>query len=275
MVYIAPAALQRMKRTQQLLTQLHPQGPAQAVLVPGSPEPHGHLIIFTGSFNPPTMAHLAMLKRAHEYAREHGDMHIYAAFTKQTINKEAVERPLLLDRLLLLQRLLRRRLPTAGIMLFNRGLYVEQAQALRASFRHIQRIHFLIGFDKIVQILDPRYYDDRDASLEELFSQAELLVVPRGNDGVAELAQLLALPQNQRFAQYIHGIPFRTDYRYVSSTQVRQGGNASDAEVPQEVRRFMRMTRAYAPPMQRHDGTSVDVYQQRVQALEQLLGPLV
>ena len=34
----------------------------------------------------------------------------------------------------------------------------------------------LVGYDKVVQILDPKYYDDRDAALHELFALARLLV---------------------------------------------------------------------------------------------------
>ena len=56
--------IQRFKRIQVLLDQLDPQAPSQALVVPGSPEPEGKIIVFPGSFNPPTLAHLALLKQA-------------------------------------------------------------------------------------------------------------------------------------------------------------------------------------------------------------------
>jgi nicotinamide-nucleotide adenylyltransferase len=187
-----------------------------------------------------------------------------------------VERPLLLDRILLLQTLLRRRLPHVGILLFNRGLYVEQAEAIRASFPRVRRIFFLMGFDKIEQILDPRYYEDRNAALEALFRQAELLVAPRRGQGPAlSLRDLLDRPENHRFARFIHALPFDPLYRDISSTRIRQDGAAYEHDVPQEVRQFMRETRAYAPPVRREDGSMVDVYRERERALSELLhGPV-
>jgi hypothetical protein len=195
-------------------------------------------------------------------------MQVYAAFSKLTVDKERVERPLLLDRIMLFQQVLQKRLPHAGILLFNRGLYVEQAEAIRNSFHRTKRILFLMGFDKIVQIFDPRYYEDRDAALEELFRLAELLVAPRGQSGERELAELLSQPQNQRFARYVYRLPLSSEYREVSSTSVREDGEDVQYAIPQEVRQFMRDTRAYAPPLHKKNGTEVDYYGERIKTLQ-------
>jgi len=239
---------------------------------PGTKAPRGNVIIFTGSFNPPTSAHLALLKQGYLYARSHADMHVYCAFTRHTVDKETVERPLLLDRIMLMQKVLRRRLPDVGLLLFNRGLYVEQAEALRNSFPRVHRILFLMGFDKIVQIFDPRYYADRDASLEALFNLAELLVVPRGSGGYAELQELLKRPENERFARYVQIQPFAQMYRDVSATRVREGGLKYEHDVPREVRHFMHSTHAYSPPTRLADGREVDYYCERVAYLRRKLG---
>ncbi len=271
-MYLSAYTQQRLKHIQRLLDQLHPESSPQSLLVPGSPQPRGSIIVFTGSFNPPTIAHLALLKQAQQYARQHEPMYLYAAFSKHTVDKEKVERPLLLDRILLLQTLLQRRLPHAGILLFNRGLYVEQAQAVRNSFPAVKRILFLMGFDKIVQILDPHYDDDRDVALHALFSLAELLVAPRGNAGEREMYALLHQPQNELFARCIHALPFNAQYRDISSTLIRQHELDYGYDMPQEVRQFIRATRAYAPPVRQPDGSEVDMYAEREHALSQLLG---
>jgi nicotinic acid mononucleotide adenylyltransferase len=274
-MYISPRKLRQLKKLQTLLNQLQLQSAPQALVVPGSALPEGSVMVFTGSFNPPTLAHLALLKQTQRFMREqegYQPLRLYAAFSKHTVDKEGVERPLLLDRILLLQTLLRRRLPHVGIMLFNRGLYVEQAEAIRASFPRVRRIFFLMGFDKIEQILDPRYYEDRDAALRALFRLAELFVAPRGMAHEDDLAALLDLPQNRQFAQFIHPLPFDPLYKDMSSTQLRQNGIAHARDVPQEVRQFMKETRAYSPPVRRADGSMVDVYGERVQGLSQLLG---
>lgn len=263
-VYISRQKVQRFRRIQATLDRLDPAEEPQALTLPGSPHPRESVIIFTASFNPPTLAHLALLKEAQRYAREHEPMQVFAAMSKHIIDKEMVERPLLADRLLLLSEVLRRRLPHAGILVFNRGLYVEQAQAIRASFPGVKRILLLVGFDKIVQILDPRYYDDRDVALTDLFKLAELLVAPRGADGQNELHALLQRPENQGFAHAIHSVSLNSAYRDISSSEIRQGSAGYEHDIPQEVRAFLRETRAYSPLLQDPDGHELDAYEQRV-----------
>src|SRR6266446_6946586 len=60
--------IQLLKQIQALLDQLDPEAKPQALIVPGSPQPRGTIIVFPGSFNPPTIAHLALLKQAREFA---------------------------------------------------------------------------------------------------------------------------------------------------------------------------------------------------------------
>ena len=275
-MYISQRAVQNLKRIQCQLDRLQPGAAPKALVVPGSPQPRENILVFSGSFNPPTTAHLALLKQAQRFARQHEPMSLYVAFSTHTTDKEAVERPLLLDRVMLLKRLLHTRLPHAGILLLNRGLYIEQAEAIHTSFSHVRRIFFLMGFDKIVQILDPHYYDDRDRALLALFKLATLLVAPRGSAGEQELADLLRQPENKRFAGFIQSLPFDPAYRLVSSTHVRQEGskatNSALHNVPQEVRQFIRETRAYGPPVRRSDGSIVDYYEERVKYLSKLVG---
>ncbi|WP_069803432.1 hypothetical protein [Thermogemmatispora onikobensis] len=243
---IAVELQEQYRALQALLEQLDPHEPPTVIVVPPSAEPQGHIIVFPASFNPPTTAHLALLHKA----QEHGgaDVLVYAALSKQIVDKEHVERPTLLDRLVLLQQLLQHELPGVGLLLFNRGLYVEQAEAVHRSFPGVSRLTFLVGFDKIVQIFDARYYRDRDAALHELFRLAHLLVAPRGSNGEEELRALLARPENRQFADAVQALPFDPAYRDISSTRVRQNPAAHAHEVPSEVLRFVRETHAYEAP---------------------------
>jgi len=268
---LSTETIQRLKHIQALLDQLDPDTEPQALLVPNSPVPQANVIVFPGSFNPPTNAHIALLQQASVFAHAHTPAYLYAAISKRTIDKETVERPTLLDRIDLLHTVLHSYLRDTGIILFNRGLYVEQAQALRASFPKLQRIFFLLGFDKIVQIFDPRYYADRNTSLIALFNLAELLVAPRGDDGEQELDTLLHRPENERFAHYVHPLPFDAQYRHVSSTLIRQGNAASLHDVPTEVQQFIRETHAYEPPSHQRESTVVAAYEEYVKAVNRLL----
>ena len=262
------SSIQRFKRVQRVLDDLYPQAKPQVCLVPDSPAPRGNIIVFPGSFNPPTTAHLAMVQQAREFGRKHGGMGVYAAMSKRTTDKESVERPLLVDRILLLETVLHNHLPGTGILLFNRGLYVEQAEAIRGHFSEVKQLYFLLGFDKIVQIFDPYYYENRDKALRELFALAEILVAPRAGSGPAELNKLLAQPENAPFASHVHSLPLDTTYRDISSSRIRQGVAAHKEDVPPEVLRFSSETGAYESPRRLADGSKRDVYGERMEAIQ-------
>lgn len=265
------STIQRFKLAQRLLDELDPQAKPQVRLLPGSPVPRDNIIVFPGSFNPPTNAHLAMLQEAHEFGRAHGGMGVYAAMSKRTTDKESVERPLLVDRLLLLETVLHTHAPHTGILLFNRGLYVEQAEAIRAQFSRVKQLYFLLGFDKIVQIFDPHYYDDRDKALRELFALAEILVAPRAGAGPAELSALLAQPENAPFSSHVHSLSLDNNYRDIAASRIRLDVAAHEQDVPPEVLRYIRETGAYAPPQELADGSTKDVYVERMQAIQEAI----
>ena len=152
----------------------------------------------------------------------------YSVLSTRTVDKEVVSGAALEDRLLLLD-LLGEADPRLGTLVVNRGLYVDQAKITRAIFPSLGALVFLVGFDKIVQIFDPRYYDDRDAALEQLFGLATFLVAPRGSDDADALAALLTRPDNHRFAGAVEPLDLPPHLREVASSQVRQaaGGGAT------------------------------------------------
>jgi nicotinic acid mononucleotide adenylyltransferase len=126
---------------------------------------------------------------------------------------------------------------------------VDQARIARAAFPTLDSLVFLVGFDKIVQIFDPRYYEDRNAALEQLFALATFLVAPRGTDDADALAALLARPENQRFAGAVEPLDLPVGLREVASSAVRQaveGGGAPDQTVPPVVQAFIDATGVYA-----------------------------
>ena len=159
------------------LDALDPGGPpvARVLWPPGDPPSVGRAGVLAGSFNPPTLAHTALL----EHARcEQGVAHAWFLLSKHIVDKERVSGAMLEDRLLLL-RLIAESRPGFGVVLTNRGLYVDQALALRSVLGPAVEIIFVVGYDKIVQIFDPRYYTDRDTALAQLFAQASFLAAPR------------------------------------------------------------------------------------------------
>jgi nicotinic acid mononucleotide adenylyltransferase len=247
--------------------------PRASIIVPPRSAARGNPAVVAGSFNPPTDAHLSL----YEGALGQGDIDVvWFSLAVQTVDKEHVTGASLEDRLCMLAELANLH-PEIGVVLCNRGLYVEQAEALRSAIvAPQQELVFAVGYDKIQQILDPRYYADREASLARLFSLGRFLVAERNGYGNAALGELLGNEENQPYRQRIAALttlPADHDPA-LSSTSVRTAYvRASDLEaeatsVPRSVRAFLDETGVYAAPTVLSNGESIDRYALRQRLLE-------
>jgi nicotinamide-nucleotide adenylyltransferase len=183
--------------------------------------------VFAGSFNPLTRAHVALANAARRAAGLDALIWTCAA---ASVDKEQVERAALVDRLAQMRAFVagRRR---ETLALLNRGLYVDEARTIRALLAPSADLTLIVGYDKIVQIFDPKYYADRDAALRALFSLARLLVGPREGEGAEALAALLAQPENRPFAKHVRYLDVPAGYAHDSSTEAR----ALAAETPPDI----------------------------------------
>lgn len=181
------------------------------------------ILLIPGSFNPLTWAHVALAINAWLTLNPIGGEHPVAYYlwsgAISTVAKEQVERAAWADRLAQLATLSRASVHPSGVALFNKGLYLDQARALRTMVHPESELVIVVGFDKIVQIFDERFYEERDAALHELFSLAHMLVAPRDLAGKEELRALLDLPENRPFADYVQFM--EVGQTSLSSSQIR------------------------------------------------------
>ncbi len=225
--------------------------PQPIAIVAGGPCLHSasHLGTLAGSFNPPTLAHEALAMAARATA---GIDCVLWTISRVTVDKERIVKAPLIDRLLVLETMTERH-PHMAVALIDAGLYVDQARILRDAFPHLSDLTLIMGFDKIVQIFDARYYratlpDDgraptesaetqRDRTLRELCSLARIIVAPRADDGPADLRSLLDTPRNRPFAAAISMLPLEPALRGISSTDLRAriaaGGSITDTVPPE------------------------------------------
>lgn len=205
--------------------------------------------VLATSMNPLSRAHLALAHAARQSARL--DAVCWVA-TQVTVDKEGVQRASLVDRLA--QAGAAARALGDGLALLQGGLYVEQARSMKALVAPGAEVALIVGYDKIVQIFDPRYYADRDAALRDLFAEAEVVVAPRGGAGKDDLQALLARPENRVFAGRVRFAPLEARYQADSSTEARtlaaQGGNLADLRrlLSPEGLALANVTGAYEPP---------------------------
>jgi nicotinamide-nucleotide adenylyltransferase len=228
------------------LAALSPDGPPEARLVAGSCPRGAALVVLSGSFNPPTRAHVGVAEAALAAGRFD---RVLFAIAVRTIDKEHATGASLEERFAMLAALVAAE-PRFAAVACNRGLYADQAQAIQAAFAPAD-LAFVVGYDKIVQILDPRYYVARDAALRPLFARARFLVAPRAGAGEAELRALFARPENRPYADRVTYLPLDAlpeAERGLSSTRVREllaRGEDVAAVVPPAVLPVLRRIAAY------------------------------
>lgn len=165
--------------------------------------------------------------------------HVVYVLSNNTVNKADVTGIPLTDRLRLLADIARA--DGDGVIFTNRGLYVEIAEDVRPLIDGEPT--FLVGHDKIVQILDPKYYVARPAALDELFQRARIAVAPRNEATAADVVTLMAMPANRRFAERITTLALARPYRSMSSTNVRAG---VESPVPPNVAAYLARKKPFA-----------------------------
>jgi nicotinic acid mononucleotide adenylyltransferase len=236
-----------------------PEGQPTVSMLLRANSPGKRIGILPSSFNPPTMAHLGLVAAAKQ--------HLALDEVVLSLGKVIVEKKLTgltpADRLLALCAVSRKR-DDLSIAIASCGLYVEMGQAYQRAYPGSE-LYFLMDFDKIEQIFDPKYYQDRDASLRALFSTAKIAVASRGDHGQEALRALLQKPENQTFAAYVSHLPLDPTLAEISSTQVRQQAQEkkfNPREIPKDVVLLLRETFAYQTPKPFLQ-ESLDLYQLR------------
>lgn len=193
---------------------------------PGVAAPGCRMAVFAGSFNPLTLAHEAIVERALD-AGECDEAVISIAV--HTIDKSEQRGASLLDRLVSLICFARDH-KQVSVAVTNLGLYLDQALAYRRAFPNLGGLTFLVGFDKIVQVFDPRYYRDRDGELRQLFELASFTVSPRGENDHSDLNRLLQNPSNRPFSAMVGWLPVASDFTRLSSSALRSAAGGIGSE---------------------------------------------
>ncbi|MFQ5849530.1 MAG: nicotinate-nicotinamide nucleotide adenylyltransferase [Candidatus Binatia bacterium] len=239
--------LRRLFHFRQLLEGLNPDHPPRAIIIEGSQDLSlARIGVLSGSFNPPTLAHVELARQAKKSFQL---SRILFTVARVTVDKERAEGLSLEDRLLLLS-LIAEEMGSASVAAVNRGLYFEQAKAFRSLLGNKARIYFVVGMDKVIQIFDLRYYQDRDAALGNLFTEAQLVAASRGPWGGEELKHLLDRIENRPYQDRVYPLTLSEEMRGVSSTTLRTmivKGECVEGQLPAVVERFVLENDAYRP----------------------------
>ncbi len=239
--------LERLFRFREILERLDPDDPPGAVLIDSNRDFGSMRVgILSGSFNPLTLAHIELARRAKQNFKID---HILFTVGRVIIDKEGVEGLSLEDRLLLLS-LIAVEEGSTSVAVVNRGLYFEHAKAFRSLLGSKSKIFFVVGMDKVMQIFEPRYYQDRNAALQCLFTEAQLVAADRSSWGREDLKQLLAREENRPYEDRIFSLTLPEEFRGLSSSELRtviaKGGSVA-GQLPKVVGKFIAVSGAYRP----------------------------
>jgi nicotinic acid mononucleotide adenylyltransferase len=206
----------------------------------GIQDKHGGVLgVLPASFNPPTSAHQALIREAGVTVAFD---EILLIVDQQAMDKERMGAPLE-DRLLMLLALYGDN-ARISVGISNRGLFLEKVEAVRTVYpTGDTQIYFIVGYDTIVRVLDPKYYRDRKKALHSLFAQARFLVANREGYAERDLKELFGLEENRPFAAQVLPITLPPAVTRISSSQVRRylaEGKSVEGLVPPQLEEFLR-----------------------------------
>jgi nicotinic acid mononucleotide adenylyltransferase len=204
----------------------------------------GVLGVLPASFNPPTVAHEALVREA-EAAVAFDEMLLIV--DQQAMDKERSGAPVE-DRLLMLLALYGDN-ARISLGISNRGLFLEKVEAMRAVYPGGKtEVFFIVGYDTIVRVLDEKYYTDRDKALRALFAQARFLVANRGGRDARGLRELFGREENRTFAAQVLPLSLPPAMDQISSTLVRRHlaeGKSVTGLVPPALEEFLQKQGIY------------------------------
>jgi nicotinic acid mononucleotide adenylyltransferase len=232
----------RLKTLQQAVKEFTSLSEPSIAIVRKAPrsifDSEGSLGIFPASFNPPTKAHVALIREARKQA---GLDEILILLDLQAMDKRLVgatweERIAMLD-------ILFRRDPDISIGLSNRGLFFDKLGPLRNLYPPaFTEFIFIVGFDTILRVMDKKYYADSKESLDKLFSQSRFLVANRGAQEEKDFEKIWGAAENDRYRKRVAFFTLPDRHAFLSSSLVRREaseGRPIAGFVPISVLRFI------------------------------------
>lgn len=179
--------------------------------------------VFPGSFNPLTVAHVALASAA-LHAVDEVLFVLPRAFPHKPYHDTTLE-----QRVEMLETALAD--PRFSIAAADGGLFIEIARECRAAYGDAVKLSFLCGRDAAERIATWDY--GRPGAWEEMLREFDLLVAPRSGEYLPDVTQ------SASFAQ----IPVPPDSDAISSTEVRwrvAAGEPWEHLVPREIHAKVR-----------------------------------
>lgn len=196
--------------------------------------------VLSSAFNPLTRAHAKMAELA---IQTHQLGEVLLELSKVNVDKR-VYGASLAERLWMLKHFAACR-PALSVGLCSHARFIDKARAIRTVYPPDTEIYFIVGYDTLVRVFDPQYYDDLYSELRELFDRSRFIAANRGQHTLADVESFLEQPACRPFTDKIHLIELDAFHATLSSTLVRERleNEASTTDlVPDEIAPLLSLT---------------------------------
>ena len=214
---MSSSALPNADRVDALLAELRAATTPTVCVLPELDRTPRSVALVAGSFDPMTVAHAALT----EAARDTAELALLV-YSARALPKGRQAPPPVLSETAKVESLLRFAADRDGVAvgLCSHGLIAEQVEAARRRFPGAE-LSVVVGSDKVMQLFDPAWYDDRNGVLTSMFSTVRVLYAVRaGEEHLVERA--LSDPQNARWKHRFHRLALPPGVAAVSSSAVRE-----------------------------------------------------
>mgnify|MGYP001197486476 FL=1 len=220
-----------------LLDQLDPESVPRACLIHKAPcginHPGKKLGILDASFNPMTLAHTRMIE---ETCQTLGMDEMLLMLSRSNVDKEIFGASLE-QRLAMLVGYASSH-PYLSIAGCSHARFVDKVHSLKPLYPDNTAFYFILGYDTLTRLFDPKYYMDMSAELQALFDACQFVAANRASFGAPQMKAFMEKPECRAFADRVHFIQLEASYGNISSTQVRErrqnGASIADL-VPLEI----------------------------------------
>jgi nicotinate (nicotinamide) nucleotide adenylyltransferase len=226
-------------------------GPPRIELIKRASVKGGKLGVFASSFNPVTIAHVELMRRAAEAFSLDETLALAGIANADKLQYECS----LEDRLAMLALTFVED-PRVSVGVSSHAFYVDMLDPLQSAYSSETDLHFIVGFDTFERVLDPedrytsryhRQFSSRVEALTYLFARSRFIVAGRAGAGLTNVIALVerepAVPPDR-----VSYLDFPENLGDVSATEVRRRcreGRPIAELVPAAVDKYIRQRGFY------------------------------
>lgn len=214
---------------------VHASEAPTVIQLDGGGEPESRVAVLPSAYNPPTRAHLELLRVAGE---AEGVGSVAALLTTRNVVKGLFGASLA-HRAGMLLALCQE---DSGFTVFvtNQARIADQAKLLGSALAGAG-VDMVVGYDTLVRVFDPRYYATMHEELAVFFAEHRLIASNREGHGAKEIRGYLERPEVRLFAGRILVSEISDEAAALSSTSAREAiaAGREPNELPSRVRAYV------------------------------------